>query len=49
MNGQPPLQLVRGVGMAQGVNATAFFNATGGLGGVVDLLGRGDMKVSVWQ
>jgi hypothetical protein len=43
----PSLQLVRGVGMAQGVNATAFFNATGCLGCVVDLLKRGDMKVSV--
>gem|GEM_PF-2833519 len=49
VNGQTSLRLVCGVGTAQGVNTTAFFNATGCLGCVVDLLRRSDMKVSVWQ
>ena len=47
MNGQPPLQLLCGVGMTQGMNATAFFNTTGCLGGVVGLLRSGDMRVSI--
>jgi hypothetical protein len=49
MEGNALFQLVGGIGMAQGMNATAFLNATGALGLMVHLLERGDMKVLVWQ